>query len=59
MIVRGNATPEAFSVYTNSGFALGAGRYLMLARRAWKSVNRLELDASSHPPRPAAQTSRS
>ena len=31
----------------------------MFARRAWKSVNVLELDASSQVPTPAAHTSRS
>ena len=39
MIVRGKATPEAFSVCTNSGFAPGEGRKRMFARRAWKSSN--------------------
>src|SRR5690606_4232906 len=59
MIVRGKARPEALRVCTNSGRALGAGRKRMLARRAWKSVQVLELDTSSQPFTPGAHTSRS
>src|SRR5258708_7665922 len=53
-MVRGRATPEALSVCTNSGFAPGAARQRMLARRAWKSVKVLELDTSSHCATPGA-----
>ena len=58
-MVRGKATPDAFSVCTNSGLAPGAGRKRMLARRAWKSSNVDALEASSQLPTPGAQTSRS
>ena len=58
-MVRGRATPEAFSVCTNSGLPPGCGRQRMLARRAWKSVKLLELEHSSHALTPGAHTSRS
>src|SRR5438034_161641 len=58
-MVLGSATPDAFRVWTNSTFPPGCGRQRMLARRAWKSVNVLELEHSSHAPTPGAHTSRS
>ena len=37
LTVRPTARPEPFSVWTNSGLALGSRRKRMFARRAWKS----------------------
>ena len=47
---RGSARPDPLSVCTNNGLPPPAGRNRMLARRAWKSVNVLHDETSSHLP---------
>ena len=49
----------AAHAFPKRGFSPFAGRYLMPARRAWKSVNVLTELTSSHEPTPGAHASRS
>ena len=57
--VRGMPNPEPFNVCTKRVLPPSAGRYLILARRAWKSVSFETDETSSHSSQPGAQTSRS
>ena len=57
--VRGNPSPDPFSVWTWRGFSPGAGRKRMFARRAWNSPKFEHDDTSSHCPTPGANASRS
>ncbi len=59
IIVRGSASPDPFSVCTNSGFPPGSRRNRMFARRAWKSVQLLTELTSSHSPTAGDHTSTS
>jgi hypothetical protein len=59
IIMRGNASPEPFSVCTYSGLASADGRYRMPARLAWKSPQLEQELTSSHSFHPGAQTSTS
>ncbi len=57
--VRPTARPDPFSVCANSGLAPAAGRYLIWARRAWKSVKFEHDEISRYRPELGSQTSRS
>jgi hypothetical protein len=59
MMVRGNARPEAFSVWTNSGLAPASRRKRMPARRAWNASKFEHELTSSHACCPGAQVSKS